>query len=185
MIRIFIGFFTTKLIHDQVEMIEDKWGTYIKGSWVKPQNLHITFQFIGEVEEGKVLDIIKAMQETAQRQKPIDIVYKSLGVFPNLDKARVLWIGVSQGHEELKALSRNIIRANRRVGIKEEGKPFYPHVTICRIKEFEKRKLKEMLRQYENVTFGTDRVDKIAVIKSSLTQVGPIYTVIEEFHFGG
>ncbi len=185
MIRIFVGFFTTKLIHDQVENIANKWGSYIKGSWVKPQNLHMTFQFIGEVQENRLLDIMKVMQGVAQRQKPIGVVYKSLGVFPSIDKARVLWLGVSEGHEELKLLSREIVRANRKVGIRDEGKPFYPHVTICRIKEFDKRKLKEMLKQYENTTFGADTIDRIVIIKSSLTQVGPIYTVIEEFYFGG
>lgn len=185
MIRVFVGFFTTKQIHDQVEHITSKWSSFVKGSWVKPQNLHITFQFIGDTQESKLLDIMKAMQEVAQRQKPIEITYRSLGVFPNVDKARVLWFGVSEGHEKLKLLARDITRANRKVGIKEEGKPFHPHVTICRIKESDKKKLKEMLKQYESVTFGTDRVDKVVIIKSSLTQVGPIYTPIEEFYFGG
>ncbi len=185
MIRIFVGFFTTKLIHDQVEQIANRWGSYIKGSWVKPQNLHMTFQFIGEIQEDKLLDIIKVMQDVAKRQQPINILYKSLGVFPSLEKARVLWLGVSQGHEQLKLLARDIVRANRKVGIREEGKPFYPHVTICRMKDFDKRKLKDMLKQHENVTFGADTVDRISIIKSSLTQVGPIYTIIEEFYFGG
>ncbi len=184
MIRIFIGSFTSKLIHDQAENVANNWGSYIKGSWVKPQNLHMTFQFIGEIQENRLLDIIKVTQDVAKKHKPIQVVYKSLGVFPNIDKARVLWLGVSQGHDELKLLSREIVRANRKVGIRDEGKPFYPHVTICRIKEFDKKKLKEMLKQYENTTFGTDIIDKVAVIKSSLTQVGPIYTVIEEFYFG-
>ncbi len=185
MIRVFVGFFTTKQIHEHVEQMSQKWDRYIKGNWVKPQNLHITLQFIGEVEESTLVGVLKAMQEVAQGQRPIDIKYRSLGVFPNPDRARVLWMGVSEGHDRLKALAREVIRANRRAGIKEEGKPFHPHVTVCRIKEFDKRKLKEMLRQYENTPFGTDRVDKIAIVKSSLTQVGPIYTVIEEFYFGG
>ena len=145
----------------------------------------MTFQFVGEIEEPLLLSIVKSMQEVAQRQRPIDVKYKSLGVFPNLEKARVLWIGVSDGHEELKTLSRDIVRANKRIGVRDEGKPFHPHVTICRIKEFDRKKLRDMLKQYENTNFGTDKVDRLAIIKSSLTQVGPVYTIIEEFYFGG
>ena len=69
--------------------------------------------------------------------------------------------------------------------MRDEGKPFHPHVTICRIKEYDKKALKNLLRQYENTRFGEDLVDRVALIKSSLTSVGPIYTVIEEFYLNG
>ncbi len=185
MIRVFVGFFTTKKIQEAVEKLQVQSERFIRGKWVEPQNFHMTFQFIGDIQQERLTDLLKTLQEIAQSNKPIRVKYKGLGVFPSLDRARVLWIGVSEGHRQLIDLAKSITRANRQVGIKDEGKPFHPHVTICRIKEFDKRALKDLLRQQENTLFGEDLVDRVALVKSSLTSVGPIYTVIEEFYFHG
>jgi len=185
MIRAFVGFFTTKRLQEHIEKLEEQAEGVLRGKWVEPQNLHMTFQFLGEIEEGKLIDVMKNLQEIAGRYRPIKVRYQSLGVFPSLDKARVLWIGVSNNAEALKSLAREITRANRRSGIREEGKPFYPHVTVCRIKEFDKRKLSEFLKKHQNTSFGEDLVDRVALVKSSLTSVGPIYTILEEFYLNG
>jgi 2'-5' RNA ligase len=185
MVRVFVGFFTTKKIQEAVEKLQAQSEGFIKGKWVEPQNFHMTFQFIGDVQQEKLVDLLKSLQEVAQRAKPIRVKYKGLGVFPNLDRARVLWIGVAEGHRQLIDLAKTVVRSNRQVGIKDEGKPFHPHVTICRIKEFDKRYLKDLLKKHENTFFGEDLVDRVALIKSSLTSIGPIYTVIEEFYLHG
>ncbi|MCX7989881.1 MAG: RNA 2',3'-cyclic phosphodiesterase [Aquificaceae bacterium] len=185
MVRVFVGFFVTKRIQETVEKLQAQSEGFIKGKWVEPQNFHMTFQFIGEIEQERLMDLLKSLQEVAQKLKPVRVKYKGLGVFPSLDRARVLWIGVAEGHRPLIDIARAIIKANRQVGIKDEGKPFQPHVTVCRIKEFERRALKDFLRQHENTTFGEDLVDRVTLVKSSLTSVGPIYTIIEEFYFHG
>jgi 2'-5' RNA ligase len=168
-----------------VERLKEQTDDFIKGKWVEPQNYHMTFQFIGEVPEEKLMDIIKGVQEVSQRNKPIRVKYKSLGVFPDIDKARVLWIGVSEGADRLKALAKDVSSTNRKYSIKSDGKPFHPHLTICRIKEYDKKKLKNLLKRYENYNFGEDLVDRISIIRSSLTSIGPIYSVLEEFHLNG
>ncbi len=165
-----------------MEKIKEQADDFIKGKWVEPQNYHMTFHFIGEVPEEKVMDIIKGVQEVSQRHKEIKIKYKSLGVFPDLDRARVLWIGVSEGENGLKALAKDVYHTNRKLGIKTDSKPFHPHLTICRMKEYDKKKLKALLKKYENTNFGEDVVDRISIIRSSLTSVGPIYSVLEEFY---
>ncbi|MCS7262913.1 MAG: RNA 2',3'-cyclic phosphodiesterase [Aquificaceae bacterium] len=185
MLRVFVGFFVTKKLQEWVEKLQSQSNGFIKGKWVEPQNFHITFHFIGEVQQERLVDILKSLQETSQKLKPVRVRYRGLGVFPSLDKARVLWIGVAGGHHQLVDIAKSIVKANRRVGIKEEGKPFHPHVTVCRIKEFEIKPMKDLLRLYENTSFGEDVVDRVALVKSSLTAVGPIYTVIEEFYFRG
>lgn len=185
MVRVFVGFFVTKRIQEAVEKLQAQAEGFIRGKWVEPQNFHITFQFIGEVEQERLVDLLKSLQEVAKGLKPIKVKYRGLGVFPNLDRARVLWIGVAEGHRQLIDMAKSIVKANKQIGIRDEGKPFYPHVTVCRIKEFEKKALKNLLRQHENTSFGEDFIDRIALIKSSLTSVGPIYTVIEEFYLNG
>ncbi|SHK36619.1 RNA 2',3'-cyclic phosphodiesterase [Thermocrinis minervae] len=185
MVRLFVGTFVTNKLQEHIEKLQEEAEDIIKGKWVEPQNLHITLQFIGEVDEKKVMSIIKAVQDVSRRFPPIEVRYRSLGVFPDLDRARVLWIGVDQGHDKLKALAKAVERANLSAGIRRDGKPFYPHVTVCRIKEFNRKGLKDLLRRYERTSFCEDTINSIAVIKSSLTSVGPIYSVLEEFVLNG
>ena len=183
MVRVFVGFLSTKTIHEHVERLREQAYYFVKGKWVEPQNYHITFQYIGEVPEEKLMDIIKGVQEVSQRNKPIRVKYRSLGVFPDIDKARVLWIGVSKGADELRALAKDVYKTNKKYGIK--GDHNYPRVTICRIEEYDKEKLKNLLKRYQNYNFGEDLVDRISIIRSSLTSIGPIYSVLEEFHLNG
>ncbi|WP_448587594.1 RNA 2',3'-cyclic phosphodiesterase [Thermocrinis sp.] len=185
MLRVFVGFFSTKTIQEHVERIKEQADDFIKGKWVEPQNYHMTFHFIGDVSEGMIMDIIKGVQEVAQRHKAIKVKYKSLGVFPDIERARVLWIGVAENGESLRNLAKDIYTTNRKLGIKSDSKPFHPHITICRIKEYDRRRLKALLRKYENTFFAEDQIDRISVIRSSLTSVGPIYSVLEEFYLNG
>ncbi len=185
MIRAFVGFFTTKRIYEHVERLEEEFKGIIKGKWVDIQNLHMTLQFLGNIDEDKAVEIIKNMQSITERFGPFNIKYQSLGAFPSPEKARILWIGVSEGTQKLRAMAKEIQRSNKRSGINPDSKPFHPHVTICRIKEADGKKVARLIRKYRNYNFGEDTVTKIALIKSTLTPVSPVYTVIEEFYLRG
>ena len=128
---------------------------------------------------------MKNLQRIAETYTPFSIQYKSLGVFPDRKKPRILWIGVSRGGNILKKLAKEVTESNKRAGIRVNGKPFHPHVTVCRLKEVDRRKLGNLLTKYRDFVFGEDTVKGIALISSSLTSVGPIYSVVEEFYFRG
>jgi len=183
-VRAFVGFFTTKSIHEVSEKLRKEAGYGIIGKWVEPQNLHITLQFLGDINESQVIDVIKNLQEVAKRNIPFKLTYKGLGVFPDAKRAKVLWIGVSEGSEKLKNLAKSVERMNARAGIPPSSKVFVPHLTICRIKKYDQKVLTHLLNKYRTVEFGEDEVKSIALISSTLTAVGPIYTVVEEFHLG-
>lgn len=183
-VRAFVGFFTTKKIREVEEKIMEEVKNSITGKWVEPQNLHMTLQFLGDITERQAIDVIKNLQQIAKKTIPFKIKYKGMGVFPDLKKARVLWIGVSEGSNRLKNLAKEVEKMNARSGIKPNSKNFVPHVTICRLKKYDKKALTHLLNKYRTVEFGEEEVNKIALISSSLTSVGPIYTVVEEFYFG-
>ncbi len=179
--RAFVGFFTTKRIYESVERLQEETRSFIRGKWIEPQNLHITFQFLGEISQDQAVSVLKNLQQIAERFSPFKVQYKSLGVFPDKKRPRILWIGVSKGSGTLKSIASEVTQLNRRVGINPDTKPFHPHVTICRIKEADRKKLNSLMRRYRESVFGEDLVDRLALISSSLTSVGPVYTVVEEF----
>ncbi|MEO2153610.1 MAG: RNA 2',3'-cyclic phosphodiesterase [Aquificota bacterium] len=183
MIRVFIGFFTSPVVIEKSSRLRAEASPFIHGKWIQPQNLHITLQFVGEVDRLTLVELLKTTQEVANTFKPFKITYKGLGIFPHLKRPRILWVGVDQGASHLKRLAKTVVNANRSLNIRPDTKPFHPHVTICRMKRVDNRKLKFFLRKYQNFIFGEEIVTKIAVIKSTLTPEGPIYAPIEEFYF--
>ncbi|AAC06930.1 RNA 2',3'-cyclic phosphodiesterase [Aquifex aeolicus] len=185
-VRAFVGFFTSKSINEVAERIKKEVDLKIMGKWVEPQNVHMTLQFLGDITEAQAIEVIKNLQEISKKNIPFRIKYKGLGVFPDVKRPRVLWIGVSEGANKLTNLAKEVARLNAKKGIiPKNSKNFVPHVTICRIKSYDRKTLNELLRKYRTVEFGEDEVNKIALISSTLTSVGPIYTVVEEFYLGG
>jgi 2'-5' RNA ligase len=180
--RAFVGYFTTHKIAEGLDRVRDDSKDFLRGKWVEPQNLHVTYQFLGDISREQALDVIKNLQIISEKIKPFNVQYKALGVFPDRRRPRILWVGVSRGSNILKRVSSEVLKLNRRVGINPEGKPFYPHVTICRIKSVESRPFRNLLDRYKNFTFGEEKVDRIALISSSLSSIGPAYTVVEEFY---
>ena len=182
MIRVFVGFFTSPVVVEKSARLKEESGSFIHGKWTQPQNLHITLQFIGEVDRETLLELVKTTHEVARGFRPFKITYKGLGVFPHLRKPRILWVGVEHGAGTLKRLAKSVEIANRRISnIRPDTKPFHPHVTVCRMKRVNVSKLKGLLRRYQNFVFGEEVVNRIALIKSTLTPEGPIYSPIEEF----
>ncbi|MCS7083621.1 MAG: RNA 2',3'-cyclic phosphodiesterase, partial [Aquificaceae bacterium] len=78
MLRLFAGFFTTRKLQEVLENIQTQSTQRIRGKWVEPENLHITFQFFGEVESSRVVELISNLQEVASSTKPIKVKYIGL-----------------------------------------------------------------------------------------------------------
>ncbi len=183
--RFFVGMFTTRKLEDHLIRLKDELDGAVLGKWVEPQNLHITLQFIGEVEEQKRVNLLYNLEEISNKFTPFSVAYTGIGAFPNTSKPRILWVGISKGANVLKALSNNIIKANAKSGIQPDTKPFYPHVSMCRINEITSNRIYPFMRKYKDAFFLEEVITKIALVKSSLTSVGPIYTIVEEFYFKG
>lgn len=184
MIRVFVGFFTSPVVIEKSVRLREEASKFISGKWTQPQNLHITLQFVGEVDKDTLTELLKTTQEVANSFRPFKVTYKGLGVFPHPKRPRILWIGVDFGSGPLKRLAKTVEVANKKIkNIRPDTKPFHPHVTICRMKRVDNRKLTGLMRRYRNFVFGEEVVNKIAVIKSTLTPEGPIYSPIETFYF--
>ena len=62
--------------------------------WVPDEQLHLTLRFIGEVDHSLVAELYSRLEEV--KHKPFPLHIKGLGVFPNLSKPRVLWVGLKK-----------------------------------------------------------------------------------------
>ena len=101
---------------------------------VKPEQIHLTLLFLGEVQEARVQPVIDAMN-IAVDLPVFDIAFGGAGVFPSRGVPRVLWIGVTEGAPPLTILQSEIARRIRALGIAFDDRPFQPHLTVGRWRE--------------------------------------------------
>lgn len=141
---------------------------------VEKQNLHFSIFFLGEITPETV-DILKSRLSGLVFQ-PFTVTYRGLGVFPSVAKPRIIWMGTdAEGAEMLTNLSQKVVTSIQ--DVVKPDKQFIPHVTLFRIKNGRLR-ADNMLRKYQDISFGSDLIDRIYIKKSQLTQSGPIYSVI-------
>jgi len=144
----------------------------IKAKPVELHNMHFTVQFLGEVSEemvGKISDALNSIEFSS-----FSISFASIGVFPNPNSPRVIWIGTDDGVNELEKLAEMIRSKLSHLGFSPDKK-FKPHVTIFRVKN-KIEDLSSKLEKFSSCSFGKQLVSEIKLKKSELTPNGPIYT---------
>ena len=149
--------------------------------WVNPEKLHITLSFIGDTSEQQLINISEQLEEICSGYSSMELHFKELGVFPNLRKPRVFWIGMEK-NKLLENLRSDIEIMLLDKGIKRENRPFKPHLTIARIKWMEDfDKLKYRLQEYRGETIQKTKIEEVIYYESKLTANGPIYHSIKIF----
>jgi 2'-5' RNA ligase len=150
--------------------------------WVRPENLHVTLKFMGEVPETK-LAATRSVLAGVRSDQPVTVDFRGLGFFPNEKRPRVFWAGI-EASPNLKTLAADIESVVEKLGIPREQRPFSPHLTLAR---FEPPGLPEKLRSaiQENATreFGSLRTNQYHLIESKLKPSGAEYTTLESFPF--
>ena len=153
-----------------------------KGRWVRPENLHVTLKFIGNVDSGK-LDAIRASLAEVRAGRSVEFHFRGLGFFPNEKRPRVLWAGL-EASPNLATLAADIDARLEKVGIPRETREFSPHLTLAR---FDPPGISEKLRAaaLENATreFGAVRTGEFHLFESKTRPTGAEYTRLSSFCF--
>jgi 2'-5' RNA ligase len=143
--------------------------------WVRDGGLHLTLKFFGEVAADRLDTIQEALARAAKDTGPIELVLGAGGAFPTIRRARVLRLEV-QADSELELLQDRLERACEEIGYPPEGRPFFPHVTLGRVREGERlpREAAAMLDQMR-LDFPF-LAEKVVLFESQQTRQGPVYS---------
>jgi RNA 2',3'-cyclic 3'-phosphodiesterase len=148
--------------------------------WLRPENLHVTLKFIGEVPPAK-LDDIRSTLAAIRSDAPVDLKFRGLGFFPNEQLPRVLWAGI-KASPNLPSLAANIDSALETQGVAQEKRAFTPHLTLAR---FEPpglhEKLRAVIQQNSGREFGSFEACEFYLIESKLKPAGAEYTSLASF----
>jgi 2'-5' RNA ligase len=149
-------------------------------SWVKPDNLHYTLRFLGELGEDGARRAVEAAREAAGPRQAFEASMGALGAFPNSRRASVLWISLSDGSEAMVDLAHALEEGLRRRGFDRADRPFSSHLTLGRVR-IRNRDWTALLAEAKLPQPAPRfRVDRISVVVSKLDPKGSIYRVRDE-----
>ncbi len=153
-----------------------------KARWVRPENLHVTLKFIGNVDAGKIDPIREALAEVCSGSA-VALHFRGLGFFPNEKRPRVLWVGI-EASPNLAPLAASIDARLEKSGIPRETRDFSPHLTLAR---FDPPGISETLRaaaqESASKEFGAVRTGEFHLFESKTRPTGAEYTRLSSFSF--
>jgi RNA 2',3'-cyclic 3'-phosphodiesterase len=100
--------------------------------WARPETLHVTVHFFGEIDDERVAAAVEAVRPLAEHTERFDMALDSIGSFPPAGTPRVLWLGESAENAALTAFAGRCHAALRDEGFPVDARPFRPHCTLGR-----------------------------------------------------
>ena len=153
-----------------------------KARWVRPENLHVTLKFIGNVDAGK-LEAIRGSLSGVSTGGDVELRFRGVGFFPSEKRPRVLWAGIGAS-PNLAPLAAGIDVRLEKLGIARETRGYAPHLTLAR---FDPPGISEKLRAaaLENAAreFGTVHAHEFHLFESKTRPTGAEYTRLSSFSF--
>ena len=145
--------------------------------WVDEENIHLTLQFLGEVDDRRIAEVCSAVEKIVAETKDFRFSVEGIGAFPEKGAPRVLWCGVNEHRGALEKLQSQIAGALRDYVQKHDRKKFVPHLTIGRVRGPKNTDaLLETIRKNRGQRFGMQNAASIVVMMSDLAPDGPCYT---------
>jgi 2'-5' RNA ligase len=152
-------------------------GSGAEAIWTRPEGIHLTLKFLGEVPEENIGEITAALTQVVEGRARFRLKAAGIGVFPNEKNPRVVWIGISGELDKLRRLQVRVEEQMVRLGFEPEDRRFTPHLTLGRIKHLLlRRSWMHALDGVRDVSLPEFDVTAIRLMKSELMPTGAVYT---------
>jgi 2'-5' RNA ligase len=155
--------------------------------WVRPEQLHLTLRFFGNVPLAQLPGIEAATRMACVSSTEFRLAAQGVGCFPNLRGPRVVWVGITGETGRLDEFRQAIANHTRSFGEPPEERPFQPHLTIGRIKQpnaQSKELLAKRASESAQKNFGEWRVSHVELMRSVLGPQGSTYSILATIPLG-
>jgi len=161
-------------------------GMNLKASWVRQENFHITLEFLGNIDPHVAPRIVNKMNEFFSTRPKFSLSLGGLGVFPDQNDPRVIWVAIQDpgfNLERLKEISKDAMSG---LSSPIETREYVPHITLGYIKSLEGiEKMQKILHTAPSTKSSTFEVTSVKLFKSQLTSEGSVYTKLANIHLNG
>lgn len=174
-------------LEELVSRLKSESRTGVK--WVNPQSIHVTLKFLGDVPVDRLDEITGALKDALHGIKPFRLTVAGLGVFPNPQRVRVAWVGVSGEMDALEKLQQQVESCLDTIGFGRESRKFTPHLTLARVRDqispLEQQGFGKLIDRTPFKATSDIKVNEIHLIRSQLTSGGAIYSRISTVKLEG
>ena len=185
-IRTFIAINFSSFKDEISEVIRSLQPEKAKVKWVHSDKAHMTLHFFGNLTLDEIETVKNCIRNVgAIHESPLHLGLDKIGAFPNLNKPRIVWIGLKGDTENLCKIQSEIEIVLKKNKFPVEDRKFKPHLTIGRVKFLNNDT--KFINQLVSFQFNFDKIvniDEIILYKSTLTPNGAEYSVLESFPLG-
>lgn len=169
-------------IGEVIEGLRQKSGADVR--WIRPEGVHVTLKFLGEVPTKKLPAVKLAIQEAVVGHSPFELEFSTIGTFGGREGLRIMWVGIAGDVLRLEALVRAVNAALAVVGFEPERRPFRPHLTLGRVRDevpTRRRAEIEVAVGKQGVPQVSWRTAQVSLMRSRLSTSGATYEVLATF----
>jgi len=155
-------------------------ATGVKAGWMRPDNIHLTIKFLGEIPVSAVEKLSLAVARAVTHLAPFKLTAENCGVFPTHGPPRVLWLGITDDGKRLARLHERLEEECEAAGFPKETRPFHPHLTLARIRH--SSNARSLGAAHRALKFEPAEIDvtELLVIRSELGKDGSKYSLISK-----
>jgi len=178
--RTFIAIDFNEEIRHELFLLQHRLGRDLPHlKWTKPEQLHLTMKFLGEIEESQSAAISSLLSELAANQKSFDVRLSAIGCFGPRGAVNVVWVGLHEPTGVLNRLHEAIESAVEPLGFPRECRPFAPHLTVARNKNPRSSpEIRKVVDKEHDFAAGPQRVSSVTFYHSTPGPKGSTYRVI-------
>jgi len=186
-LRTFIAFKLPEHVISLLQSVQQELISYgFKVRWVRPENIHLTIKFLGNIHQTDLNKISGALLESAKTHGPFSFSAKGLGIFPGLSRPQVIWVGFAGEIERISRFQQHLDQSLSALGFPKENRPFQGHLTLGRFKgKTHTGKLVDALNAQSGFESEPVTIDRVILFKSDLNPSGPIYSELLAVPLGG
>jgi RNA 2',3'-cyclic 3'-phosphodiesterase len=186
-VRLFVAVEIALEIRERlVELIEAARAQAPTVRFVRPEGLHVTLKFLGNVADERVDSIQREL--SAIHASQFSLAVEGTGFFPDRRRARIYWVGLnSEPSGALAELAALVDARCARFGFEGEERQYTPHVTLARLGSGNPHRSVHTAGATlphlpnESRRFGMMRVTEFHLYESHLHPKGAVYTKVASF----
>jgi RNA 2',3'-cyclic 3'-phosphodiesterase len=149
-------------------------------NWVKPESMHLTIHFFGDMPDACVEFLMKVFDDPTLRRAPIPARLGLPGQFPKKGPPNVLWMGLDKGTEEMRSYWDLFESKIVPLHLEPDPRGFQPHVTIARTG---KNPMDSRWVDHVAVPPLEFEITELVLFQSMLGRTGAVYVPLKRVSF--
>jgi len=176
-IRTFVAIKPPKEVIAQIAELQQRLAAAVSGvRWVRPEGIHLTLKFLGDIDAVQVESAGTAIAQAAAGIHPFSLTIKGVGVFPGIKRPRIIWAGAGDPDRMLPVLQQAVEAGLAAIGFAEERRPFRGHLTLGRAKgKLDSATMGDILLRERSFEIEPFAVEQITLFQSRLKPTGAQY----------